>query len=60
MSIKILRGWNIFLVNATKFVWSWGVIVYCFECRTKNEEVTEPCVKCGAKLNVSKMKSGYS
>jgi uncharacterized membrane protein YvbJ len=32
-------------------------MVYCSECGTKNEEATETCVKCGAKLNVPKEKS---
>ena len=29
-------------------------MVYCSKCGTKNEEATENCVKCGAKLTVSK------
>ena len=32
-------------------------MVYCSECGTKNEEATETCVKCGAKLKVSTEKS---
>ena len=32
-------------------------MVYCSECGTKNEESAEICVKCGAKLKMSKTKS---
>ena len=32
-------------------------MVYCSKCGTKNEESAETCVKCSAKLNVSRAKS---
>ena len=32
-------------------------MVYCSECGNKNEESAEICVKCGAKLKMSKTKS---
>ena len=32
-------------------------MVYCSKCGTKNEESEEICVKCGAKLKMSKAKS---
>jgi len=32
-------------------------MVFCSKCGIKNEDATEYCVKCGAKLNVTKEKS---
>lgn len=32
-------------------------MVYCSECGTENEEATDTCVKCGAKLRVPRVKS---
>jgi uncharacterized membrane protein YvbJ len=32
-------------------------MVYCSKCGTKNDDTAEYCVKCGAKLKVSKDKS---